>query len=142
MILKKLKQWWLSRQLYVIADPADNSITLSAGLYVHIRDNAPRYYAPPVFVFKIPHHNAFGFMVDPGIGDNTQLCQIQYNAKFRCVGFETLCPSVGRILYDYGLLATRPIRLRVSVCRTPQGKIYYRFNPPSLRTGRHAKHSQ
>ena len=57
-------------------------------------------------------------MPDPGIAEPTQLCQIQYNGKYRCIGFETLCPSVGRILYEYGLPALRPVKLSVSIKRT------------------------
>lgn len=87
--------------------------------------------APRVFVFRIPHHHSFGFMLNHGIAEPTQLCQIQYNGKYRCIGFETLCPSVGRILYEYGLPALSPVKLSVSIRHTPQGKTYYQFDVPT-----------
>lgn len=116
---------------YIIADPADNSVTLSRRLFRHIRTTAAGGDAPRVFVFRIPGNDSFGFMLDPQCIDRpTQLCDIQYNHRHRCIGFETLCPSVGRILYDYGLPAHRKVRLSVSVRRTPQGKVYYQIDRP------------
>lgn len=118
----------------MIADPSDNSVTLSKHLFNHMKKDAERCGAdgsPSVFVFRIPHNNAFGFMLNPDISEPTQLCQIQYNGKYRCIGFETLCPSVGRILYEYGLPAFRQVKLSVEVRETPQGKTYYQLIPPT-----------
>ena len=157
MIFSNLIRKWRSLRYYVIADPSDNSVTLSPRLFAHIQKEVrhscrtitrmekqkgrydPRmekqngHYGPDprVFVFRIPHHRSFGFMLDHGIDEPTQLCQIQYNGKYRCIGFETLCPSVGRILYEYGLPALSPVKLSVSVRRTPQGKTYYPFAVPT-----------
>ncbi|HIT83301.1 MAG TPA: hypothetical protein IAA99_03775 [Candidatus Avibacteroides faecavium] len=132
MIFSKLLHMWQSLRYYVIADPADNSITLSKRLFQHIRDNAKEGGDTSVFMFRIPVTATFGFMPNHGITEPAQLCQIQYNGKCRCVGFETLCPSVGRIFYEYGLPALRPVKLSVSIKRTPQGKVYYQIDvPPS-----------
>lgn len=132
MIFKKVKKWWQSLRYYVIADPADNSVTLSKALFNHIKDNAHEGDEARVFVFKVEH--SYGFMTNPGIEQPTQMCDIQYNGKYRCIGFETLCPSVGQILYSYGLNATQRVKLSVSVCCTTQGKLYYQFDTP------HEKH--
>ena len=129
MIFTKLIRKWRSLRYYVIADPSDNSVTLSRHLFAHMRKEAGDDAS--VFVFRIPHHGTFGFMLNHGIAEPTQLCQIQYNAKYRCVGFETLCPSVGRIFYEYGLPALRPVKLSVEVMKTPQGKTYYQLTPPT-----------
>lgn len=131
MIFSKLLHKWQSLRYYVIADPADNSITLSKRLFQHIRDNAKEGGDTSVFMFRIPRAGTFGFMPNHDITKPTQLCQIQYNSKYRCVGFETLCPSVGRIFYEYGLPALRPVKLSVSIKRTPQGKVYYQIDVPS-----------
>ena len=117
---------------YVIADPADNSITLSKRLFHHIKDNAAEGDAPAVFVFRIPEDGTFGFMLNPGIEQPTQMCEIQYNGKHKCVGFESLCPSVGRIFYDYGLEDDKTVVLSVSV-RKINGKIYYQFDRPDAK---------
>ena len=129
-MIKKIIQWWRSLRYYVIADPADNSITLSERLFHHIKDNAAEGDAPAVFVFRIPGDGTFGFMLNPGIKQPVQMCEIQYNGKYRCIGFETLCPSVGHIFYDYGLNAMQRVKLSVSVRHTSQGKIYYQFEKP------------
>lgn len=131
MIFKKVKKWWQSLRYYVIADPADNSVTLSKALFGHIKDNAHEGDEARVFVFKVEH--SYGFMTNPGIEQPTQMCDIQYNDKYRCIGFETLCPSVGHILYNYGLNATQRVKLSVSVCRTTQGKLYYQFDRPDAK---------
>lgn len=123
--------WWQSLRLYVIADPADNSVTLSKALFQHIRSNAHEGDEARVFVFKVAQ--SYGFMANPGIEQPTQMCDIQFNDKYRCIGFETLCPSVGQILYDYGLPADGRIKLSVSVCNTPQGKLYYQFDRPDAK---------
>lgn len=134
MIFKKVKKWWQSLRYYVIADPADNSVTLSKVLFNHIKNEAFGSDEARVFVFKITDSGCFGFMTNPSIEQPTQMCNIQYNGKYRCIGFETLCPSVGQILYTYGLNASQRVKLSVSVCRTGQGKVYYQIERP------HAKH--
>lgn len=131
MIFKKVKKWWQSFRYYVIADPADNSVTLSKALFQHIKNNAQEGVEARVFVFKVAQN--YGFMTNPGIEQPTQMCDIQYNDKYQCIGFETLCPSVGQILYDYGLPADGRVKLSVSVCRTPQGKLYYQFDRPDAK---------
>ena len=131
MIFKKVKKWWQSLRYYVIADPADNSVTLSKALFNHIKDNAQEGDEARVFVFKVAQN--YGFMTNPDIEKTTQMCDIQYNDKYRCIGFETLCPSVGQILYGYGLPADRRVKLSVSVCRTTQGKLYYQFDRPDAK---------
>lgn len=155
MIFKKVKTWWhwlcpthlrsaklvqalfaiarpwLSLRYYVIADPSDNSVTLSKALFSHIKDNAHEGDEARVFVFKVEH--SYGFMTNPGIEQPTQMCDIQYNGKYRSIGFETLCPSVGQILYSYHLPATHSVKLSVSVCHTPQGKIYYQIERPNAK---------
>lgn len=134
MIFNRIIKWWQSLRFYVIADPADNSITLSKALFNHIKRHAKEGDEARVFVFRVTHTARYGFMTNPEIEQPTQMCDIQYNDKYRCIGFETLCPSVGQILYYYGLGATNRIKLSVSVCRTWQGIIYYQFDKP------HAKH--
>lgn len=132
MIIKKIKTWWQSIRYYVIADPNDNSITLSKALFKHIKNNALGSDAAQVFVFKIENNDLFGFIVNPDIKTPTQMCDIQYNDKYRCIGFETLCPSVGKILYDYNLGAMQRVKLSISIHRTiEQNKIYYQFDKPN-----------
>lgn len=132
-MVKKIKQWLQSLRYYVIADPADNSITLSKALFNHIKSNAKGSDAARVFMFRINTTHLYGFMANPSIKQSTQMCDIQYNDKYRCIGFETLCPSVGQILYDYGLPATQCIKLSVTSQQTQDNKrkIYYQLEKPN-----------
>lgn len=84
---------------------------------------------PKVFVFSISNEHAYGFMVNPEIKQETCLCSIQYNEKYQTVGFETLCPPVTRILYDYQLEAEKKYKLSVKV-KTINSKSYYKIIPP------------
>lgn len=138
-MFSKLIHKWKSLKYYVIADPSDNSVTLSKHLFNHIRSNAQGDDVTSVFVFRIPDNGTFGFMLNPGIEQPTQMCQIQYNGKYRCIGFETLCPSVGRIFFEYGLAAHSPVKLSVSVMETAQGKIYYQIDMPTSKLIRQCK---
>lgn len=129
MILKKIKKWWTSLRYYVILDPKDNSVTLSKALFKHMKKNAKGEGAN-VFVFKIKNTDNYGFMVNPKIEQPTQLCEIQYNDKYKCIGFETLCPSVGKILYDYGLPESQAIKMSVSIhlTRSEEPESYYQID--------------
>ena len=130
MILTKLKQWWQSRKYYVVADPNDNSITLSKALLRHLQSSAQEGESARVFVFRLTHNDSFAFMANPPIEQPTQMCDIQYNEQYKCVGFETLCPSVGKIFYDYGISAEKPCKLSISIHES-LGKYYYQFNKPN-----------
>lgn len=130
-MIEKIKIWWHSIRYYVMADPSDNSITLSERLFKHIRNNAKGDDTANVFVFYIPLEDCYGFMFNPELERETVMCQIQYNDKYRCIGFETLCPSVGRIFYEYGLPADKPIKMSVAVRKTISGNIYYQLLRPN-----------
>lgn len=139
MIFSKIKKWIQSLRMYVIADPNDNSVTFSKHLFAHIRRNAKGSAEACVFVFRIPATETFGFMVNPpdldqpmpSEGKPTLLCSIQHNDKYHCIGFESRQPSVGYILYHYGLPADRQVKLSVTAQRTPQGDSYYQIDSPA-----------
>lgn len=131
MVIQKLKTWWQSLNYYVIADPADNSITLSKRLFLHIKKKAKESDAAKVFVFRIAEQSSFGFTVNPNIEQPTQLCDIQYNDKYKCIGFESLCPSVGLMLYEHGLPGDSIVKLSVSIHHTSKGLIYYQIEKPN-----------
>lgn len=116
------------RGLYIIADPADNSITLSKRLFRHI--DVMSLDKAKVYVFSIPGDTpAYAFTINPDFSQPTQLCDIQYNSKHRCIGFETLCPTVNRIFYDYRLPHDCPCKLSVTIRQTA-GIVYYLIRQP------------
>ena len=132
---RRVRNFLRRRSFFVILDPADNSVTLSHALFQHMKkqdalchssDEGKEPQSPQVFMFRVG--KSFGFMLNPDIKQPTQLCQIQYNDKYKCVGFETLCPSVGQMLYDFHLPHFVKCKMSVSV-ETANGRLYYLLHP-------------
>lgn len=119
--LMRVWRWYRQRTLYVIADATDNSITFSRNLFdlldVMGQDEAK------VYVFRLCNAvveegskwngRLYAFTINPPFGQETQLADIQYNAKHKCIGFESLCPTVNQIFYDYGLPHNTKAKLSV-----------------------------
>lgn len=66
-----------------------------------------------VMMFWEPESECYGFVVSPKLSKETQLADVQFNAKYGTVGFESLVPTVARVLYDYGIDADR-VKLSVT----------------------------
>lgn len=136
---KKIIDWFRYRHMYVIADASDNSITLSRSLFKHM--GGLELDQAKVFVFKIPTAGRrpqdsearpiYAFTVNPEFPADTEppLADIQYNSKYKTIGFETLNPTVNRIFYDYGMPALVKVKLTVKPKKTAQ-IIYYQICPP------------
>ena len=121
-IAKNILKRWRNRGLFVIADARDNSITISKRLY-HLIDRQGIGDAK-VYVFRLgtpidgsvcrgstATDGDYAFMLNPPISQSTQLADLQFNSRHRCIGFESLVPTVNRIFYDYGLSPHKPVRL-------------------------------
>lgn len=127
-------RWYRHRSLYVIADPADNSVTLSRALFENM--DVMNQEQAKVFMFSVGDlivGTGYAFTLNPDIEQPTCLADIQYNSKHRSIGFESLCPTVNRIFYDYGLPYDRPAKLSVEPATIPwQGKTftYYKILRP------------
>lgn len=129
-LIKSVRCWLWSLRRYVILDPADNSVTLSRLLFSDMQQRAPDDAIARVFVFRVPKEQTYGFILGSPRDEPTQLCDIQYNAEHRCIGFETLCPSVGTMLYEWQLPAMTRCKLSVSLRYLPDGRACYTFVPP------------
>ncbi len=66
-----------------------------------------------VMMFWEPESECYGFVVSPKLSKETQLADVQFNTKYGTVGFESLVPTVARVLYDYGIDADR-VKLSVT----------------------------
>jgi hypothetical protein len=140
MFFNKFIKWWRLRLSFVIMDGNDNSVTFSRKLFQHIKNVSDDGAAPKVFVFFIPATGCYGFMLNPQIEQPTQLADIQYNAKFKCIGFECLNPTVQRILYDYGIEDyDKPCKLSVSRHLDKGQHEYYQIEKPHEKFTRHSK---
>lgn len=127
-------KWYRQKSLYIIADPNDNSITISRLLFEHMGGFSLK--EAKVFVFRLCNAcsdgsawngNIYAFAINPPIEQPTQLADIQFNSKYRTIGFESLNPTVARIFYDYGFpfIATK---LSIEIGHA-QGKDYYIILP-------------
>ncbi|MBQ7462439.1 MAG: hypothetical protein IJS63_09345 [Bacteroidaceae bacterium] len=134
-------RWYRHRSLFVILDPADNSVTLSRGLFDLM--DVMNLEVAKVFVFHLCNAASedlkrggaiYAFMLNPQFEQETQLADIQCNSKHRTIGFECLCPTVNRIFYDYGLSVNSRAKLSVEPATlpsdSPEGKSYYIILPP------------
>lgn len=145
MILTKIRLWWRALKFhrpYIIADCSDNSITLSRSLYRHMELSArlnasasngsqnPQKIPARVFIFHIPAWNTYGFTVNPDIRDSAGLADIQYNPKYRTIGFEALCPTVNSIFHYYGLPHDLKMKLTVTIRTLPEGRVFYNIERP------------
>lgn len=131
--MDKLKAFFYSlifrRSLYVVMDPKDNSVTFSKRLCKHIGIDSLKDKAK-VFSFKEPMSGRYGFQVNADdIPDYAARADIQYNTKYRCVGFESLVPTVNRILFDYRLKHDCKAKLRVSI-KVIAGRTFYIMEAP------------
>lgn len=135
MMLRKIYNWVFGHGLYILADATDNSVTLSKLLFHHM--GVMKLDVAKVYVFSIPSRRTYGFTLNPSFDKPTQLCDIQYNSKHRCIGFETLCPTVNRIFYDYRLPHDGRCKLSVKVRQT-EGIVYYEIcRPKDVKSFKH-----
>ncbi len=130
-IIDKIKNWWqLRKGYYVTLDMRDSSVSFSKGLYARLEPeimvsaeckmrNAESVESMgvdargKVMMFWEPESECYGFVVSPKLSKETQLADVQFNTKYGTVGFETLVPTVARVLYDYGIDADR-VKLSVT----------------------------
>lgn len=132
MLKRFLNLWRAIRffRYFVIADSNDNSITLSRKLYKHIELTSHCDEQAKVFMFNVRAWSTFGFAINPELTEETQLADIQYNEKYKTIGFEALCPTVSKILYEYGMPWELKVRLTVSIHHLANGKVFYNIERP------------
>ena len=137
-MIQKLIKLWRSAQMYVIADPRDNSITFSKRLFRHIRRHALSGVPAQAYVFSMKEYastnhkelDPYAFVISPETEQELwPLCDIQVNDKYHTIGFESLCPTVNKICYDYGLDYDTPHRLPIHVLRVYDKIVYIMKRP-------------
>lgn len=132
LLPKRLITRWNGRRLFVVVDIRDNSVTLSRRLFRHMHKTSPMTDAAKIFVFLIPATGCYGFTTNPVLRQQTQLADLQYNTRHKCIGFETLNPTVAKILYDYGIPGTTaPVKLSVTIHHL-NTLIYYQIEKPRI----------
>ena len=130
-LFEKFKQTFAPWLYNAILDPADSSVTLSDAVLRHMRSQAEEGEQAVVFMVRTSDTDEYAFVANPDLGGKpAQLCELQYNSLYQCSGFETLAPTVGRILYDYNLPnRARKFRLVPKFVKS-LGKYVYVFKKP------------
>ncbi len=126
----KLWQRLTARHMYVIADPSDSSLTMSKALFNWVLSHSEGLEKAYVKMGAAGRGERadfeYVFVVNPEGRENLgQVEEIQYNPKYKCVGFETLQPTVARIFYDYGLPARGKVKLSVRMETSGEGGVTY-----------------
>ena len=133
-IIKWVRRWLNRKGMYVVLNASDTSVTFSKSLY---RALSPELHAIKpeddefethgrVMVFYEPQCECYGFTISPKIRQATQLADVQINNGD--VGFESLVPTVARILHDYGVKSD-VIALNVTKVESPH-LVWWRIERP------------
>jgi len=107
---------------WVLADGRDNSVTFSRGLLRELRRQAGMNEGARVMVFRVG--DEYGIVLNPDVPEGSAVHDIQYNSKYKCVGFACEVPSVARILYDYGLPSGVQCRIGIAIKRIGDHRVY------------------
>ena len=122
------------RNDFVVLDGRANSVTLSKGIYDHIMQKERTDNS--IFVFRLSDRGTYGFCMREDWEElrkaNTYFTQIQFNQKYKKVGFRTEFPSVTAILDEYDLPLDRMVRLTCIPRKSAKGEPYYEIMRPNL----------
>lgn len=123
---------WKAMKDYVVADPSDNCLTLSKHLYESMR--LLDYDDIRVLTFRTPD-GGYGFCINPEQyrdvrTEDSVFVPMMFDTKGKTVGFESRCPTLNRVFYDWGLPIDRPVKLSVETVETKSGQTVYMIKRP------------
>ena len=122
------------RNDFVVLDGRANSVTLSKGIYDHIMQKERTDNS--IFVFRLSDRGTYGFCMREDLEElrkaNTAFAQLQFNQKYKKVGFRSEYPSITAILDDYDLPLDRMVRLTCIPRKSTKGEPYYEIRRPNV----------
>ena len=122
------------RNDFVVLDGRANSVTLSKGIYDHIMQKERTDNS--IFVFRLSDRGTYGFCMREDLEElrkaNTAFAQLQFNQKYKKVGFRSEYPSITAILDDYDRHLDRMVRLTCIPRKSTKGEPYYEIMRPNL----------
>lgn len=122
------------RNDFVVLDGRANSVTLSKGIYDHIMQKERTDNS--IFVFRLSDRGTYGFCMREDLEElrkaNTAFSQLQFNKKYKKVGFRSEYPSITAILDDYDLPLDLMVRLTCIPRKSAKGEPYYEIMRPNL----------
>ena len=126
------------RNDFVVLDGRANSVTLSKGIYDHIMQKERTDNS--IFVFRLSDRGTYGFCMREDLEElrkaNTAFAQLQFNQKYKKVGFRSEYPSITAILDDYDLPLDRMVRLTCIPRKSAKGEPYYEIIRPNLNSSK------
>ena len=104
-IKRILGRWMDEHTCRVLIDGSDNSVSMSKGLIraAGIFDKDIEGALIVRLVSTGEYAIVFKQQGDARLGEMKMVNSIQYNSKYKSIGFESLTPTVNRILNDYHL---------------------------------------
>ena len=125
---------FIHRNDFVVLDGRANSVTLSKGIYYHIMQKERTDNS--IFVFRLSDRGTYGFCMREDWEElrkaNTAFAQLQFNQKYKKIGFRSEYPSITAILDDYDLPLDRMVRLTCIPRKSTKGEPYYEIIRPNL----------
>lgn len=122
------------RNDFVVLDGRANSVTLYKGIYDHIMQKERTDNS--IFVFSLSDRGTYGFCMREDWEElrkaNTAFAQLQFNQKYKKVGFRSEYPSITAILDEYDLPLDRMVRLTCIPRKSAKGEPYYEIMRPNL----------
>ena len=122
------------RNDFVVLDGRANSVTLSKGIYDNIMQKERTDNS--IFVFRLSDRGTYGFCMREDLEElrkaNTAFAQLQFNQKYKKVGFRSEYPSITAILDEYDLPLDRMVRLTCIPRKSAKGEPYYEIMRPNL----------
>ena len=126
------------RNDFVVLDGRANSVTLSKGIYDHIMRK--ERLDTSIFVFRLSNRGTYGFCMREDLEElrkaNTAFAQLQFNQKYKKVGFRSEFPSITAILDEYDLPLDRMVRLTCIPRKSAKGEPYYEIMRPNLNSSK------
>ena len=126
------------RNDFVVLDGRANSVTLSKCIYDHIMQKERTDNS--IFVFRLSDRGTYGFCMREDWEElrkaNTAFAQLQFNQKYKKVGFRSDLPSITAILDEYNLPLNRMVRLTCIPRKSAKGEPYYEIMRPNLNSSK------
>ena len=126
------------RNDFVVLDGRANSVTLSKCIYDHIMQKERTDNS--IFVFRLSDRGTYGFCMREDWEElrkaNTAFAQLQFNQKYKKVGFRSDLPSITAILDEYNLPLNRMVRLTCIPRKSAKGEPYYEIMLPNLNSSK------
>lgn len=112
-LISDIRKYIQRKTHYILVDGRDGTITLGKKVFEAMGGNDMR---SSVMMIKIGDKYAFtNELIFDMIDEGCPSFEVQYNTKYKTVGFNPSTPTLATILYDYGMPHDAVCRLSVQI---------------------------